>query len=681
MALVYLYPVADDAVGGSVGSSGGAPHYTKVDEPFNQANDADEVFSTAAAQDGSGLIRYQLQAMPPVISVNSVTIVARVRRDAGTGHHCVLAWYSGGTYYYGTDTSPATTYEQKIHAMPTNPATGAAWTPADLATPRAAWEAWDLIGPLSSVYHSQLYLQVDCVLAPTALGMARDRHSRELRLYARPDGQVKLGNVPLGSFGGYGPLSDVAVSHVAFPPAGAGIQRWQRRLLVVTRTRLDLDELRLDLEAYDQRRLRLADWDTCYSPEDEPGSVARGVARLCQGGRTHTRGTVAWVPSPLDGRYIALGTEDSKISSSGQLVENQRTNYAPYSAFAAGLSGWTPSGTGSNGSAIATDAAETFFDLGIVPAGAVKFTSGSPIHAADLLVTGAASASVLANTVVCVSVAHRDLGGALWWKLQRGVDSWYWNDTTAAWQGLAVWNALPIRTSRARDRSKAINVGASNTTLTARVGVPTASGVAGQLNWCGLVQVEDSSYPTSPIVTTSATAVTRNRDVLTLTCNHGQRTLPMRGFSARFRIRPLWNDADITGVPRVFFDFTIDSGNNMRMAYTGGQGALWQRRFGGVNYATLGPGSLWVADQEYRVALRATGPEGELGLAPYTLSIFVDGVKGTDVVAPGYFAAPPAQATLRIGSLSSPTTFGADASFAWREIIPWVLPDDELVDF
>lgn len=686
MALVYLYPVADFSVGGSIGSTTGSPHYRAVDEPYNAPNDSDEVFSTATSDGGGGQIVYTLQALPPVIKVNKVTLVYRARRELGSGGTGIKAAgfvHIGGVQYRDTIWTPPDAYATSARRKEylTNPATSANWQVADFASAavRAGMEGWDDTSTFNSVLHSQLYLELDVVLAPTALGFMRDRLSREMRIITRPSQVIELGP-PIDVLGGYEPLTDVALSHVGLPPAGAGVKRWQRRLLTVLSATVDLDEQRQEITGLDLRRFRVSDLDSCYSTEDEPSPLAQGVLRLSQGQRTFTRTSKAWVPSPLDGRILELGQEDEQLSRDGLLLLAARKNYVPYSSFVGGTTGWTLSGTGSNGSAIAQDSGVLYFDTSVVPGGALKITSGNPLHAADLYAASGNSDSITASTVVVAWFAHLDQGGTLAWQLQRVVDSWYWNDTSGAWQAGAVWNALPQRTAWAVDRSKAINVGGSNTRINLKVGRPVSGGVAGQVNWLGHAQVEDAAYPSRPIVTTGPSAVTRNRDVLTLTCNHGQRTWPLGPHTGRMILKPLWSDADITGATKVLLALTLDASNSQRVFFTQGSGWAFRRRYAGVNYDAIVPGTP-VAGTTYKLAWRVTGPEGELGLAPYTLSIWVDGVKGTDAVAAGQFVGAPSLLTLQVGHLTSPAGFEADCAYLWREIVPFVLDDDEAVDF
>jgi hypothetical protein len=78
---------------------------------------------------------------------------------------------------------------------------------------------------------------------------------------------------------------------------------------------------------------------------------------------------------------------------------------------------------------------------------------------------------------------------------------------------------------------------------------------------------------------------------------------------------------------------------------------------------------------KYAIACRWTGVEGELDLAAYTVSVFVDGVKGTDATS----AAP---------TFTSPETFfrGSDGSLARQangvmgeiRVFPQALTDEEM---
>lgn len=509
------------------------------------------------------------------------------------------------------------------------------------------------------------------------ISMIRDILSRILRYRARAPKSVSFS--PFVALAAWPPLTDVAASHRDFAPSGAGVERHARPLLALQSLELDVDRMevvRADL--LDLSRFRVADWDTCYSPEDAFDASAHGVARLSRGERLYSRTDPAWILDPVDQRIVECGQDLEKRSADGLLLEAARTQANTRSSFVSQLTGITTGGTGVNGSAITAVSDELWFES-TISGYAMKMLAGNP-HTTDLTARFPDTASYGANSVICVWARYRTEGTSegLKLRIQRLIDNWYWNDGTAAWQAGAVEVEFAAATTRTKAATKPIDVGAGATLIRVIAVIP-AGGTASRVVRVFHVQVENGPYPTSDIVADNA-AVTRNADALTLTNNFGKRTVPNDHGTARQRIKPLFNASDLAaGDVRVFFDAYYDASNYQRLYYdkTAGQ-LIFRRRVGGSNYdATIA----WapVRDQQYDIACRWTGPEGELDLTAYTLSVFVDGTKGTDVVASGAIHPTPANATLYVGNQQGGSNH-ADCYFLLRETAERVLTDEEIVD-
>lgn len=488
-------------------------------------------------------------------------------------------------------------------------------------------------------------------------------------------------------------LGDASLSHFAGADAagaGWGPALWARRNVRLLTRQLDLEGLALRDTYLDTRDFCVALWDPGISHE-APTLDRRGLAQLSQGGsRTWTRNGPAWVESAAAARQgtvqlVELSAQQDKHTTLGTLIEASRTNGLIQSGFKNGtFTGWTLAGTGSNGSAITAETSDILFVAQAVGR-VMKLLAGSPIHVADLQAQSTATASYAANAKVRVSIYRKDLtvGVGTWWALQRGVDSKWWRESDGTWQVAKTWNQAAYTADWLRDVSRQIDVGASGTTLTLFVGVPTAGGTAGEAHLVGHVQIEQGEYATSPILTEAA-AVTRAADSLAFQNDHGKRVWPLAewGGTARIAFRLLWSSSELAaGAVRTILEAYFDASNYDRVYYDQGTASLiFKRVRAGVatsaTYATaLTAGTL------YRLAVRVASRFGEWGLAAYTQSIFLEGVKGTDAVAAGVHVLP-SHHSFRVGTNddgSGGSTNQVDGYYQDLDVTNLVLHDQEML--
>ena len=229
----------------------------------------------------------------------------------------------------------------------------------------------------------------------------------------------------------------------------------------------------------------------------------------------------------------------------------------------------------------------------------------------------------------------------LCWRLQRAVDSNYWNDSTGAWGAGSVDNPLVLVATRSasnpdtRGYSKAINVGASNTTLTLALVTP-AGGTAGRLDRIYHVQLEDLAWATSRIVTTTTTYA-RALETQAVTNTSGKRPLHTTCGTFLVQVVPEYTAADALaqGTDLYFLDMTYDASNWFRVYYDVSAGnLLFEIRAAGTTTTAT---KAWspVRGTTYKLGARWTSSAGELDLTARTHSIFIDGVKGTDATRAG----------------------------------------------
>lgn len=484
------------------------------------------------------------------------------------------------------------------------------------------------------------------------VGLSQNIASRMLRLRRRPIPTVTIrGPLP---FAGVRLLDDVVLTAITGPTTGGsgwGMKRWERRRLRVLSSELDPKSLEVTLRCVDVLEYLANVWDTSLS-EERSGNFFDGSARLFPSESfVYVRATKAWVESPATAaqgskQIIERLAGHQKSVQTGQLIEGERLNWLTRCCWISGLTGWALTGTAVNGSAVAADTAELLFDSAITPQ-TMKWTAGSP-HTADLMAEAPGIATQQAGTTGCVSIYHKDDPGAVFcWRLQRLFDNKYWDDTGATWSVAVVNNALPVRTSWERDASKPIPFGADATSLKLFLLQPTG-GTAGRRNWEAHAQVEEGRYPTTPIVT-DANGVVRNADDHRYENFHQRRVWPIEHGHAAIEVVPEWNASDVlSGDSRTFLEAYHSADDFDRLTYESAQaGLVFLRRVKGVEYRAV---KAWTPARgtAAKLACRWVGPESEQNLAPYTLSVFVDGVKGTDVVAAGIASSPAAASYLRV---------------------------------
>lgn len=515
--------------------------------------------------------------------------------------------------------------------------------------------------------------------APGQNEQVRDVLSRRLWPLRRGPGIFEV-EVPLS-------LLDVDVleriaSEAEFGPAPSGVgwggKKWQRRAFTIQRQEWDIGGRKVKLTLLDRRPLDVLLWDTACT--DERNSAARqgGVARMMKGiGFTFSRQSNAWPVNPADPTAVTYCSNNERaISQLGELLEEARTNECLRSSFASGTTGLTLAGTGTNGSAIAVDTADLFFDQA-TSANSLKFTAGSP-HAAELRATFPATAS-WATTPARVTIDHKtDNGEGLYWRLQRSGDSNYWNDGSGAWQAGSVDNACATSTSRDpanRTISKSITMDATSRTLTLSVFLQT-SGTASRVSHLYHAQIEKGTYPSSRIVTDAA-AVTRVKTQLSHDVTTTLKSYDPALGAFWCQVTPDWSSTELGSTEDMYLYYMETNGgaDHDALFYDASAGAwVFERKVGGSTYTASKTASV-TRGTTYAIGCRWTGVEAELDLTAYTISVFVDGVKGTDATS----AAP---------TFTSPETLyrGSDSSFAKQanglvrevRVFPYAPTDEEM---
>lgn len=474
---------------------------------------------------------------------------------------------------------------------------------------------------------------------------ARDRGSRELRAYRRPVAMVSV-RVPYSIGLGLLPGDLVSLAHPVLPAAdgaGAGAKVWERWWCRVVAAAVSPAGY-VDLTLRDVRSSLLSLWWVPHSPVS--GLVQQqGVARILSGQTwTFARASAAWCADPADGRLLEASVDQEAIDAGGCLAEGASTNMLLNCAAADGT---TTSWTGLVGCTASTSYSAC--DPGISRHSfALAFSPGTPAEQTQAVVSGGAQ-------YWCLSAYHIDTAsGALDWRLQRSVDSKYYNATTNTWDASsATVNFFATATTMTRHFSRMIDAGAAAGTLTLRL----RNGVAGTV-YVGHVQLEAARHPSSPIVT-RATTVTRAAGQILVTNNSAARVWNGGRGTVRVTLDPYWTSSEIGSQAFTLLWISYDGSNNVRVWYDGSAGAWKFTRTAAGSATTASVVAAVTRGTPVEIVAEWIGSDGELDLAQYTQRIYADGVAGTDAVA----AADPTQVAscnLEVGS--------GNSAYAWGKI-------------
>ncbi len=610
-----------------------------------------------------------------MIAINSVKVKGRAKRtNAGANNHCYFRIRLASNSV-GDDTTILNTWTEYEWDFTNDRPGGGSWLPEDI---RDGNFRWDFVrkanGP--AVRLTSLWVEIDYVAASALVEPSRRIGSRKLRMMRKAMNIFEIDTKDL-EFLNRQPGDIVNISHFAIPHASASgasvaIDKWQRvpcYLLGMTFMPMTRS-VRLTL--LDVRDYLVSFWDTGIT-DLSASSQRDGIAALDAGlTRTFSRDSGAWVEDPGDGRIVSIGNQQEKNAADGFLLEKSAINKILNSCNDDGVaSDWSTQNTGVNGSAVEDDTTDLFWDSGET-AQSIKITAGDPLGGSPVGIYQTA-AEYAADSVVTVSVTHKDDDAApIEVEIVRDFDGEYWNAATPGWQAGAVTNALTVRASELRDQINNIDVGSDATTLTITI---IAHDTNGQVNHVYDVQCEESAYATSRILTNGA-AVTREDDALTYSNDSGARMMfPDRG-TAFFRVNAQWSTADLpSGAKMTVYYCAYDANNEEHIYYDEASGAwIFERTIATTVYQATKTTTV-TKGTALDIAFRWTSDEGELGLADYTMSIFVDGVKGTDDDAAAHGAV--ADCDMEVGRTAADTDM-LDGFLTHMMFTPIVYTDERI---
>jgi hypothetical protein len=668
MAKEYLLPtsVAVDS-SGAFTLVGAATKWEAVAKPLASPNDASYIWPNASG------VEISFEFANTSINITSATvinyIVAHYRAGAagftytGQEHRCFVG--TSGAGRYGAWRA-STGIAQEADTFGTDPSDGLIWTKTKLDALTAGFGFQDLSSPVDTDRFAQLVIEIDYVATAALLGAARDAGSRHLNSRRRPASFITA-RLPLHHLDS-DLLTYSAWSHQEGPTAsseGWGDKTWERRLGLRTSITLDLNNLDLKVVDLDVRDILTLDWDTMIS-EEPPGAQSPGIPRLNPGaGRLYIRTGDAWVESAAataqgSTLLVKVPADVEKNAADGELVEGAATNIILNPAFASGVgTNWTTTAGAADATDVITEAGDSVQSNKItrVGTGTARTVQGS--------------LSLTASTAYYLSIYHRDDSAVkLQVQIVRASDGFFWQ-TGSTWTAGTQTHDLAVRATPDRDYVGPIIKDGATGNVTLNI---IAESGSGQVNHIYHVQLEANRWPSSPIL---VGAGTRSADSLRLANDDGKRVVPTAQGTIFLRGIPNWNSADLaSGTRKVLYDAYFDASNWVRAEYDKDSGAFrFQHRVAATTYsatfaATVTRGAL------YKFAFRKAGVEGELNLTAHTLSIFVNGVKGTDAVAAA-FGTLPSSVYLNIGHETGAVNHW-DGYLQHRRASPFVMSDAEI---
>jgi hypothetical protein len=679
MAITFnIRPAAGGTVSYDTWTLGaGSSKWAAVD-PGNPLAHDDDTSYVSKTDPTTGRQTFFLGTRPGMFTVSEVKIYVRGKNiNNYTGSQAVDAFARRA----GTDGSSVTftglgdavgLYTEGSAALP-RPG-GGVWTVADLndssleiGVNLATWVGGD--PGVHEFRVTSIWLQVTYTPLPTQTEQARTIGAQILRMFRRPFGLLDI-DVSLAVGLDVELLDTIWITH-PYGPSEDG-NGWNQKAMIVMRREVVVDRGYVRLSLFDPRFYLTSFWDTGKAKKF-PSIFGDGIGRLDGGNvRTFSRDSPAWIENPGDGKVLALDHDTEKYAGDlggGELLEGERTNHLLRTSD--GTTSWTLN-QGLGRGTITNDTTDLLFDPS-VSTNSMKLET-SAAQSLDLFATKT-TGSLSGNTKVRLSVDHKDNSGVqMTLRLSRGFDGAYWRDSDGTWQ-VGAQNISPAisQTTIARFKSKEIDVGGNATTLTLSVMLLNGVGNSKVAHMYHEQIESGTGNAVTSRIKSSNTAVTRKADRLLISNNNGVRAWPADRGTLFFQIVPEWNDEASTP-NRTFFYVEHDALNyeHIYWEHTGNV-VIFERKVSGTVYQTA-KGASWSVGDVISIGARWLGARSEYGLAPYTMSLFINKVKGVDVVS---VAPVPANTeNLEIGSQNG--LQNADALFRNIWITPQILKDGEM---
>lgn len=531
------------------------------------------------------------------------------------------------------------------------------------------------------------------------LEIMRDVASRVAWERGVPRMHIVAKKIPLSTPLQANPFNDIREAFFSHPlgihPTGQGWREtnvWEPRPGRVEELTVDFDADEDELRAYDLRPFRHSLVEsgiaTAAGPRRDGGLVTTGGAI-----RVFSCDNITNYISPVDGISVLQALPDEQKAIASGLSLHVAQNFLARSCFVSGVTGLGATvGTGVNGSAIALDATDSVFGTETQPTPqSLKFTAGTP-HTTDLYQPWPVTGSIggLGNPRDGYLSLMWNGSGSLAIRLQRSIDSKYLADaTTGTWTASATWVTIPAPGGSGLypSRVSVIPLGpvaaATATTFTLQAGLPSGgtSGRTSNLYWA---QLSSHSAPAvnGVIRVTDATAdtgITGAEDYFySYLLNSMGVGGPIDAQTIAFKLK-LAHAYQLDGTKNYLLRCLVDASVSLTAGDGWGlslenSGLAWVAHAGGADYKATVPFTPALGST-YRIVVRRISSHGDLGIAPYTLSIFLDGVKGTDALEVNHPADCPAL-VLAAYAGTGPTSHGAISNFVAS---PYALTDEECI--
>jgi hypothetical protein len=605
-------------------------------------------------------------------SVSSLTVYFRIREEAYDTDVQVgvtLDNWTGATWCSAVEiTGSWATYSEAL-ARPG----GGNWTESDLRNSSFRFGIRRVDTGLSYwVVLTSLWFEIEYTPSVTAVIFPRETASRLLRWSRSPVGIVE---VVCGLEGLDIELGEIfAISHYAGPNGdggGWGDELWERRLFRLIGYNINPNDRTVTLRGKDLRPYACHFMDTAVAPwsvQSDTGEVD-GPIRLDRGcTRTHTRSGYVYLQEP-NGYVVQIGANVEPIGPSGLLIEESKQNKLSNSS----MTDWTAllvdSWTKEANATLAKYTTNLLFDPTLTAQG-VTVTRGATTGHISQTVSGWDGYAV-------VSIDHLDGDNpGEWWLYRDSASNNWWDDSTETWT-TATSNVLPSVSTITRFKSNPIDTSvARNYALY----LGSAAGGASAYGHFFHAQIEDAWFASSRILTNDSVGepYTRSNPTLTISNDQGRRCWPAEKGTLLFRFTPSWSSADYsTGALNAGL-FEVKHTTDYFRVYYDVDNEQWEFvRYDGSTTATAIYAGAVIEDTEYHVACRWMGTGGEHGLTDYTISIFVDGVKGTDDIGLAVIDEDN-DVDMTIGDYTAANGTRADGFISDIEIIPFVLSDTEI---
>jgi hypothetical protein len=634
-------------------------------------------FSSAnAGQTNLGLTELIFQAPPYNVTISSLTLVFGLRTsNAGPASidssPTVMAFVDPCTgvrgYEAGTHTvtytvnrntqAPSNALFQEFRVTWVAKPGGGAWTRTDLVSGAfKAGFASDGAGHGSGIPSTTggssatldwSYVYVELDTTPTGLYVApvRAQASNDLRLRRKPRRMVTI-DVP-ASFAAAHAGQTIYSSHELLPWA-PGLRSWEQVPLFVIGTTPHMIEGTVTLT--------MADLHDIYADLWSPLTVTAldtqqtGLALLDKGGNTGTTRSQVGYVQRSDGLWKACAAYQERFTETGVLVEQggvgNEKHWLLNSTFSQGsgstFTSWTNTTSGS--AAIAESTTDYLIDEpGFQRSCRLTTTAAGENCYVSQGVTPASGG----GTDCRVRVWYKNVSGsdALAMTIRRSSDSWYWNDSSGAWQAAVYYVRPPVSAVSAHFyTARFAGGGGSVGTVTVTIGFIGAVGTTANQAYLYSVEYQSGAYDyrkNRSIFPTTTTTLTRSTNDTFVFGNEGlYRTVSTARGHAAYSFRPTWSHADLDdGASKYQFALWETNGPNIfaqmvrykRIDATNGEWGfdLDNPAASSATVAVSGA-NLIAAGTWYRVAIRWTSEdENELDLDGQALDIWLDGVKGT----------------------------------------------------